>query len=275
VPITPFLVAIVMGAGAGAGCLGALLGIGGGVFLVPFLHVGSGLPLNIASGISLMTVIATSSVVSAESVRRGLTNLRLGMLLQVGASAAALAGGIAVTAIPHTILYVMFSIVTAVVALIMLSRLDRRNVILDHTIDPGPFGGQFYEDESGREVTYRVRRMPAALTVSAVAGFVSGSLGIGGGVLQVPALNAWCGLPMRAAAATSSLMIGVTAAASAPIYYARGDVSPPLAAAAVLGVLVGSRVGLWIGERAKAKWLKLLMALVLAAVSITYLLKAW
>jgi uncharacterized protein len=264
-----------MGAGAGAGCLGALLGIGGGVFLVPFLHVGSGLPLNIASGISLMTVIATSSVVSAESVRRGMTNLRLGMLLQVGASAAALAGGIVVTAIPHAILYVMFSSVTAVVALIMLSRLDRRNVILDPTIDPGPFGGRFYEDESGREVTYRVRRMPAALTVSAVAGFVSGSLGIGGGVLQVPALNAWCGVPMRAAAATSSLMIGVTAAASAPIYYARGDVSPPLAAAAVLGVLVGSRVGLWIGERAKAKWLKLLMALVLAAVSITYLLKAW
>jgi uncharacterized membrane protein YfcA len=80
---------------------------------------------------------------------------------------------------------------------------------------------------------------------------------------------------MRAAAATSSLMIGVTAFASAPIYYARGDVSPPLAAAAVLGVLIGSKLGLWINERAKAKSLKLLMATVLAAVSIIYLVKAW
>ena len=85
---------------------------------------------------------------------------------------------------------------------------------------------------------YRTGRVPLAMAVSLTAGTISGLLGLGGGILQVPALNAWCGVPMRAAAATSSVMIGVTAAASAPIYYARGDISPPLAAAAVLGVLV-------------------------------------
>ena len=97
------------------------------------------------------------------------------------------------------------------------------------------------------------------------------AFGIGGGILKVPALNAWCGVPIRAAAATSSLMIGVTAVASVPIQYAHGYVNPPLAAGAVLGVLVGSNAGLWVGGRARAKWLKLLMAAVLAAVSIVYL----
>jgi uncharacterized protein len=100
------------------------------------------------------------------------------------------------------------------------------------------------------------------------------ALGLGGGILQVPALNAWCGVPLRAAAATSAIMIGITAAASAPLYYVRGDIIAPLTAAAVLGTFMGSRAGLWFGERARAKWLKLMMAGVLGFVSITYLVKA-
>jgi uncharacterized membrane protein YfcA len=90
----------------------------------------------------------------------------------------------------------------------------------------------------------------------------------------VPALNAWCGVPLRVAAATSAVMIGVTAVASAPIYYARGDVVPVLAASAVIGVLFGSRFGFWFGDRARARWLKLLLAGVLVAVSATYFAKA-
>jgi uncharacterized membrane protein YfcA len=275
VHITPYLIAIVMSAGAVAGCLGAMLGIGGGVFLVPFLNVALGLPLNLAAGISLITVIATSSVVSSDALGKRLMNLRLGMLLQVAASSTALIAGIVSAHLPPAVLNVMFAGVTATVAVIVLSRLDRRNVITDTSIEPGPFGGRFYEEESGREVAYRTKRMPAALSIAAAAGFVSGSLGIGGGVLQVPALNAWCGIPMRVAAATSVAMIGVTAAASVPIYYARGDVSAPLAAAAVVGVLVGSRAGLWVSARAKAKWLKLLMSFVLIVVSVIYVAKAW
>ena len=271
--ITSATIALVMGAGAVAGCLGALLGIGGGVFLVPFLQFVVGLPLNVAAGVGLMTVIATSSVVSAGSAGRRLVNLRLGMLLQVAASASALIAALLVVRLPQTILYLMFSAVTAFIALLMLSRLERRNVILDSSVEPGTLGGRFYDEESGREVVYRTRKIPAALGVSLAAGFVSGSLGIGGGILQVPALNAWCGVPLRAAAATSAVMIGVTAVSSAPLYFARGDLSAPLAAAAVLGVLVGSRAGFWFGGRASAKWLKLLMAGVLGFVSITYIVK--
>ena len=263
-----------MAAGAVAGCLGALLGIGGGVFLVPFLNVGMGLSWPMASGVSLMTVIATSSVVSAKPAGRRLINLRLAMLLQLAAGIGALVGGLTVKGLPVMFLNLVFACVTAMIAAIMLSRLDRRNVIFDTSVDPGRLGGRFYEEESGREVIYRTRRLPAAVVVSVAGGLVSGLLGIGGGILQVPALNAWCGVPLRAAAATSSLMIGVTAAASAPLYFARGDVSAPLAGAAVLGVLVGSQAGLWFGGRARVKWLKLLMAAVLAGVSATYFFRA-
>jgi uncharacterized membrane protein YfcA len=272
--ITSTTIALVMGAGAVAGCLGALLGIGGGVFLIPFLQFIVGVPRNVAAGIGLMTVIATSSVVSAGSAGKNVVNLKLGMLLQVAASAGGLLGGLWVVAIPERALYIMFAAVTATIAMLMLMRLERRNVILDTSVDPGMFGGRIYDEENERDVVYRTRRLPAGLAVSLTAGFVSGFLGIGGGILQVPALNMWCGVPLRAAAATSAVMIGVTAVSSAPLYYARGDISGLLAAAAVLGVLVGSRAGFWFGGRAKAKGLKLLMAGVLGFVSITYIVKS-
>jgi hypothetical protein len=178
---------------------------------VPF-HPVIGLPIKIAVATSLMTVIATSSVVSVSTVGRNLINLRLGMLLEVASAAGGVAAGLMFHALSDETLFLWFAFVTGVIAVMVLSRLDRRNV-LDASVDPGRLGGRYYEDESGREVVYQVKRLPVALGVSALAGVVSGSLGIGGGILKVPLLNAWCGVPLRAAAATSALMIGVTAAA--------------------------------------------------------------
>ena len=263
-----------MAAGAVAGCFGALLGLGGGVFLIPFLNVGLGLDLPIASGISLMTVMATSSIVAAGSANRDVINLRLGILLQIPAVAGGLIGAEGVELLSQRTLSTIFAVITGGIAVVMLTRLDRRNVILDAGIVPGALGGSYYEEESGRQIVYRLRRLPAALGISFSGGVLSGLLGIGGGILQVPALNAWCGVPMRAAAATTAAMIGVTALGSAPIYYARGRIVAPLAAAAVLGVLAGSRVGMWMSPRTRARWLKLLMAVVLGGVSITYFYKA-
>jgi uncharacterized protein len=265
---------IIMAAGAVAGCLGALLGLGGGVFLIPFLNIGLGVDLKIASGISLMTVMATSSIVAAGSANRDVINLLLGILLQIPAVAGALLGAEGVEVLSQRTLSMIFATVTGVIAIIMLTRLDRRNVILDASIQPGPLGGAYYEEESGSQVVYRLRRLPAALGISFSGGLMSGLLGIGGGTLQVPALNAWCGVPMRVAAATTAAMMGVTALGSAPIYYSRGRIAAPLAAAAVLGVLAGSRAGMWMSPRARARWLKLLMAVVLLAVSLIYWYKA-
>lgn len=257
-------------AGTIAGALGALLGIGGGVFLIPLLNVGLGLPLKTASGISLMTVIATSNAVATDAASRKFINARLGMFLQVAAVAGGLLGALLVQGLAVRVLYIIMATVTGVIACVMLTRLDRRNVILDSSVDPGVLGGRFYEDESGREVVYRVRRLPVALGVSLGSGVISGLLGIGGGILQVPALNAWCGVPMRAAAATTAAMIGLTALGSAPIYYARGHIVASMAAAAVLGVLAGSRLSMWYSARTRARGLKLLMAVVLGAVALIY-----
>jgi len=265
--VTATLALIIFAAGAVAGSLGALLGIGGGVFLVPFLNLGLNLPIKAAAAISLTTVIATSSAVSAGRAGKQLINLRFGMLLEVATVGGSLLGGVTAQLLAQRTLQRLFGLVTAIVAVIMLGRLQRRNVILDPDADPGALGGRFYEEESGATVTYRVKRLPVALAASFVAGNVSSLLGIGGGVIKVPALNAWCGVPLRAAAATSAFMIGVTAAGGAVIYYGRGQLIPTLAAAAVLGVQLGSWAGLRFGERAQAMWLKLLMAVVLLVVS--------
>ena len=265
--VTPLLALIIFAAGTVAGGLGALLGLGGGVFLVPFLNLVLGFPFSVAAAISLTTVIATSSSVSAGRAGKQLINMKLGMLLEVATAAGSFLGGVTAQLVAQSALQKLFGFVAAIVALIMLTRLRRRNVILDPSIDPGLLGGRYYEEESRATVTYRVKRLPVAIVASFLAGNVSSLLGIGGGIIKVPILNAWCGIPLRAAAATSAFMIGVTATAGAVIYYGHGQLTPALAAAAVLGVQLGSWGGMKFGANASAKWLKILMASVLFIVS--------
>ena len=270
----PLLAFTLFLAGGVAGIMGALLGLGGGVFLVPLLVLVFDVPMRIAVGISLTTVIATSSVATSGTLGRSLINLRLGMVLEVATTAGGLTGGIVAALLSPKTLQRLFGIVTIFAALVMLKRLRRRNVLLDPAADPGWLGGRYHEDESAATITYRVKRLPLAVVVSFLAGSVSSLLGLGGGILKVPALNAWCGVPLRAAAATSAFMIGVTATAGAVIYYGRGEIVPWMAAAAILGVMVGSRAGFRAGTRLKAMWLKLLLAAILLSVSALMFLRA-
>ena len=265
--VTPSLALIIFVAGVIAGAMGSLFGLAGGVFLVPFLNLGLNFSFPVAAAISLTTVIATSSSVSAVRSREHVINLRLGMLLEVATAGGSLLGGITAQLIDPAHLQKLFGLTMAAIAATMMTRLNRRNVILDSSVDTGVLGGRYVEQESGGEVCYRVKRLPLALVASFVAGNVSSLLGIGGGVIKVPVLNAWCGVPVRAAAATSAFMIGVTATAGAVIYYGRGQLEPALAAAAVLGVQVGSWGGMRFGASASAKWLKVLMAAVLFIVA--------
>lgn len=274
-PISPLLALSLFLIGGLAGVLGALLGLGGGVFLVPFFVLVLHMPMHMAVGISLTTVIATSSVVSAGTAGRRLMNMRLGMTLEVATTAGALAGGLVATTLSARTLQGLFGIVAAATAIVMLTRLERRNVRpISVGASTGRLGGRFYEAESGGVVVYSVRRLPLGLAASFIAGSVSSLLGVGGGIIKVPVLNAWCGVPLRAAAATSAFMIGVTATVGAFIYFWHGQVVPTIAAAAVLGVLAGSRAGFAVGARARAKWLKLLMAVVLGIVSVLMFVRA-
>ena len=190
------------------------------------------------------------------------------MVLEVATTAGSLLGGITAQFVAESTLQRLFGVVAIAVALAMVTRINRRNVIADPDADPGRLGGRFYEAESGGVVSYRVKRLPLALAGSFVAGNVSSLLGIGGGIIKVPLLNAWCGVPLRAAAATSALMIGVTAAGGAVIYYGHGDLSPLLAAPAVLGVQIGSWAGTHLTNQTPVKWLKLLMAVLLFVVAV-------
>jgi uncharacterized protein len=272
--ITPLLLLATAALGAVAGLVGTLVGLGGGVFLVPFLVLVVGMPFHAAAAVSLTTVIATSTAVSAATAGRHLINLRLGMLLEVATAAGGLGGGITAQMLAPATLQRLFAGVAAAAGLVTLARAHHTNVLLEPDADPGRLGGRYFDEQLGQAVTYRVQRMPLALAASFVAGNVSTLLGVGGGFVKVPVMNAWCGVPMRAAAATSAFMIGVTATAGAVIYYGHGDLVPELAAAAVLGVHLGSRLGMRIAARVHARWLARTLALVLFTIAVLMLARA-
>jgi uncharacterized membrane protein YfcA len=266
---------VVIALGFAAGTLGALLGLGGGIFLVPALTWIFGLPVRQAAGVGLMTVIATSGAVSSETVRHGFVNTRLGMLMLVGSSIGGLAGGLTAQYVAEATAALVFAITTAAIAVLTVSRLDHVNVVEDAGAQPNTYGGRFFDPDRGREVVYRVVRLPLAIATSVIAGNLSGLLGLGGGVLQVPALNLWCGVPIRVATATSAFLIGLTAMSSAPIYFAHGNVDAHYAAASVIGVLGGARWGVRAGAGRPKRHLKLLLAAMLAAVSLLMFLRWW
>jgi uncharacterized membrane protein YfcA len=266
--LTPVLVLATITLGAVAGMMGTLLGLGGGVFLVPFLVLVVGMPFQAAAAISLTAVIATSSAVSAAAAGRQLINLRLGMVLEVATAAGGLLGGVTAQMLAPDTLRRLFAGVAILVGIVTLVRLRHSNVLLGEDVDPGPLGGVYEDERLGRTVTYRFKRIPVALLASFVAGNVSSLLGVEGGFIKVPVLNAWCGVPLRAAAATSAFMIGVTATAGAIIYYGHGVLVPGFAAAAVVGVELGSYLGMRTAARIHGVWLKLLLAVVLFAVAV-------
>jgi hypothetical protein len=194
------------------------------------------------------------------------------MALEVATSIGGLSGGIVAARFSSRQLFGAFGATLAAMGLLMLVRSGRRNLIPDPAADPGRLGGRI--EEAGTRYVYRLQRMPLALGASLVAGAISGLLGVGGGIVKVPVLNVFCGIPMRVASATSAFMIGVTAAASAFIYYSRGDVSLPLTAAVALGALPGSLLGARVSHRFEARSLKLLLASVLLLVGVRMGLRA-
>jgi uncharacterized protein len=250
--------------GAATGLVGALLGLGGGVFLVPLLTLGFGVPIRAAIAASLMSVIATASASATVNLSRGLVNMRLGLVLEVATSVGGLMGGLAAARLSPRQLFLSFAFTLAAMGIVMVWRSGRRNVIANLEVEPGILGGTLREGDT--TYVYHVRRLPIGLAFSLAAGAISGLLGLGGGIVKVPVLNSFCGIPIRVAAATSTFMIGVTAAAPAFLYFARGDMAPALTAAVALGALPGSLLGAHLSDRVEARSLKVIMAAVLLVV---------
>lgn len=252
--------------GALTGMIGALLGLGGGVFLVPLLALGFHLEPRTAVAASLVAVIANSSTTTMVNMKRGLVNVPLAFTLLLSTSVGGLAGGTIAEHISTRTLYAIFAATLLIVSIIVTSRSGTRNVIDDANLEVGSLGGRV--EEGGRTLSYVMKRLPLAMIVSLVAGAISGLLGVGGGVIQVPVLNSFCGIPIRVAAATSAFMIGPTAAISAFLYLGRGDVNPLITAAIALGSLPGSVLGAWLSQKIAVRSIKGILATSLILVAL-------
>jgi uncharacterized membrane protein YfcA len=263
---------------AAAGCVGGLfgsmVGLGGGVFIVPALALFLGVPIHQAVAASLMAVVATSTTAAVAYLRDDLTNVRLGMTLETMTVAGALAGGLAGAVLSRQALSAVFGSVMVGVSVYLLVRSRTGSAVADVVEDPGVLGASYVDKNLGKTVTYRVRRLPLGMAASLVAGVVSGLLGVGGGFLKVPVMVIAMRVPVRAAVSTSSFMIGVTACTGAVVYLARGLVDPVVTVPVVLGVVAGAYLGSRLAQRVKSSVLSIMLAVVLFALAVQMILAA-
>ena len=273
--MTTLELTLLIGGGAFlAGLLGALTGLGGGVVIVPLLTLGFGIDFRYAVGASLVSVIATSSGAAVAYVREGYTNIRVGMLLEVATTVGALFGaGLAAWIAPST-LAVVFGLV------LLGSAWFSARPRPEHVVEtPDPLAGRLrldgtYPSLQG-EKHYHVQRVPLGFGVMAGAGALSGMLGIGSGALKVLAMDQAMCLPFKVSTTTSNFMIGVTAAASAGIYLARGYVDPGLAMPVVLGVLAGALLGARLLTTTRSAMLRMIFAVVVAALGVEMIINGF
>jgi uncharacterized membrane protein YfcA len=232
----------------GSGVLGAMLGLGGGTIMVPLLIFLLGVPIHIASGASIVAVVATSSAAAISYVRDEMTNMRLGMFLELATTIGAVTGAVLVSVASESTLRVIFglSLLYASGTMYLQSRRMERSWAQrqnDALADRLELGGSYFDSARNETITYGVGNTPKTLMVSYFAGIVSGLLGIGGGGIKVPAMNSIAGVPMKVAVATSNFMIGVTAAASALVHLRNGYCDAFVTAPVVLGALLGAFIG--------------------------------
>lgn len=251
--------------GIAAGAFGSLLGLGGGLLIVPLLTFGFGLPLREAVGVSLVCVIVTSSAAAGVYLERRQANLRLGMTLELFTAIGAIAGGLLAFLIEERVLAGLFALLLVYVAATMLRRGPATNRAVP-VEDAGPPVVDGTTAESGQAPLGgepRVRRYPAGIAGSIFAGVVSALLGIGGGIVKVPVMHLVMGVPLRVATATSNLMIGITASASAMVYLLRGGIDVNATGPTAVGVFVGASIGSRLGGRVNLGLLRLLFVAVL------------
>jgi uncharacterized membrane protein YfcA len=254
-----------------AGLIGALAGVGGGILIIPALTIGFGVDFRLAVGASIVSVIATSSGAAAAYVRDRMTDMRVGMFLELATTTGAVSGALLAAVIAPAFLYVLLGVVLLGSAGMQVARMGEETPPKE---PPSPLASRLrlessYPDRKlGREVPYSARRIPLGFVLMWIAGVVSGLLGIGSGVLKVLAMDVAMRLPMKVSSATSNFMIGVTAAASAGIYLGRGDVDPKVAAPVALGVLTGALVGARLLHHISNRTVRLVFVPVLVAVGI-------
>jgi uncharacterized membrane protein YfcA len=260
-----------------ASALGGMLGMAGGIFIVPLLTIFGHIEIHTAVGASLVSVIACSCGGAAPLLKNRLTNIRLAIVLETATTTGALTGVLLAGIVPVSYLYLLFAVILFLSAHQMLAK--RRNPAIAAAHEPAgdwsdrlELGSRYHDRELDREVTYRVHRVALGMVLMYGAGLISALLGIGSGVLKIPAMDTAMRLPLKVSSATSNFMIGVTAAASAGVYFMRGsivtEVAGPVAFGSVLGAIIGGRVLLIVSNDK----LRLLFIVILVVLGIQMLL---
>jgi uncharacterized membrane protein YfcA len=258
--------------------IGGMLGMAGGILVVPILTA-SGIDIRTAIAASIVSVIACSCGSAAPYLRCRLTNIRLAIVLELATTLGAFTGVFAAGVLPTSVLFLLFAAILLLSARQMLARRNEPvgpastttdglgSTLRLHSSYPDPAGGP--------EIRYAVRRVPTAMTLMYGAGLVSALLGIGSGVLKIPAMDSALGLPLKVSSATSNFMIGVTAAASAGAYFVRGEIVPAIAGPVALGSVVGAILGARILIAVSSERMRLLFVGVLALLSVQMVFAAF
>ncbi|MFQ1020551.1 sulfite exporter TauE/SafE family protein [Tardisphaera saccharovorans] len=259
-----------------AGFIGALTGLGGGTVLVPIYTILMGMPIIYAVGASLISTIATSSGSASAYVKEGITNIRIGISLEIATTFGAIVGSLTVVTIYRYGLAYIIYIVFGAVLLFSLYPTYKR-------ISPRPWTpirkpdkttkifnlyGEYYDEVRKTNVKYYGVRWWLGLIVMFMAGFISGLLGIGSGALKVLGMDAAMGLPIKVTTTTSNFMIGVTAATSSGIYWVNGYIQPFIAAPTAIGVLVGSLLGTRALVRMKGRNIRIIFLIILGILGV-------
>ena len=280
-----------------AGFLGSIVGIGGGIMIVPVLSLLLKIPIQNAIGTSLIAVMATSISASGLFFRKNLTNLRIGMILVIFTTAGAITGSILIVFVETSILFGLFGLLTMVSAYFsyrknIKQQNDGADIILkncdslraDAKSSPEEAFKKtekindtdiYYDTASKQTITYKIKNYPVGFTTSFFAGIMSGLLGIGGGFINVSTMNILMNMPLKTATATSTFMIGITAAASSIIYFIKGLIAPDITAAIIVGVLLGGTAGSFLACYLKNKYIVIILITILIVFGINMILKAF
>lgn len=259
-----------------AGIVGSVLGLGGGTVITPALTMLFGIDIKYAIGASLISVIATSSGAAVAYIRDKITNIRVGMFLEIATTTGAITGAFLGGLIKPNYLYVLFGILLLYSAYAMVKKGKSelpQNVEVHPLAKKFKLNGEYYDKALQKNVAYNVAGVPSGFGVMYGAGVISGLLGIGSGSFKVMAMDLCMKLPLKVSSATSNFMMGVTAAASAGVYLLRGDIDPKIAAPVALGVLAGATIGARIMQHLKSKTIRKIFIPFLVYVSIEMIFK--
>ncbi|KAA0259538.1 sulfite exporter TauE/SafE family protein [Deferribacter autotrophicus] len=252
------------------GLLSAFLGIGGGSIIVPVLTLLFHIPIHVAIATSLISVIFASSNASATYIRKGLTNLRLGLFLEIITTIFAIIGGIISVSVSEKYLFISFGsvlLITAYFYIRNIKRGDQEKLLNLRPDSKSFFSGKYYDERLNKEIHYVPINLFLTSTVSGIAGLLSGMLGIGGGVFKVPAMNLISKIPIKAATTTSNFMMTLTAAAASIVYLKTNLINPVIASFVVMGVFLGSNIGIRFFPKLKDSRIKILFTAFLIVIA--------